>query len=235
MTTEEEAKKKREEEERRKRDEEDAKRRREADESTQQMINNVVISNMFNNLFGFLLGLLLLVGCAHHKVPFADQPFLDTPAGYHLKYFDQGSVSTGRLSLEDVHTMFDRAAANGVRHLFLTYQVDPEVTLAKAKAAYWTAIDNWRFQVDLGTGTLTWVSGVTPQDNSWSRVAMYDLQTGANADPDAPPWTQATNAVGLHGWGVLDNPFPAWAHEVGHMIFGAAFEHPELGWKWPQK
>ena len=154
-----------------------------------------------------------------------------TSAGFRVQYDDQGSVSTGRLTKQEVLALFDVAQAKAKQDLLTHHGVSPETYELYARSSRYQLVDNKSFPTDVSsTGH---ASGMT--FGSMVLVALYTRPTPVLSQDlvptSAPPWTVVhytpTDGVTRWSYGVLNpvNPFPALLHELGHRIIPGKFEH----------
>jgi hypothetical protein len=174
-----------------------------------------------------LYALILLAGCQKDHID--QEPFLITDAGYAVRWQDDGTLDQGLYTKAELYAAFDAAVERSAGYL-AKYGAQPSQVLAAAHGSAFTLIDNRRFWMPS-----TWVSGCNSMTGS-IMVVYWGTKTGATLPVDlACPWTAAFNpANGLWYWGIDPKPYPALGHELGHSLYGATFEHPELGWRWPQ-
>lgn len=182
---------------------------------------------MLKRSLAVLLISFSVLSCSHDSSA-DDPPFTLSPYGYFVYYQDQGSVATGRLTLDEIYLLHSQTIDRAVQELNRE-GVPLDEGYAMARSYNWLLVDNVAFIASDGR---TWVTGEILRRHGQIWVAMYARVEGyTTAVPsDAPPWTIR---IGFSGdvdwsrWGALDrnNAFPASKHELGHALLGRCYEH----------
>lgn len=177
-----------------------------------------------NRILAVLTLALLLPACGNEKYD-----YLRTPAGYSLAWENVGAVDA-LYSLNDILDSFDMAVERAKTHL-AKYGVAPQTVESYAKSCKHIGIDGARFKIDASpTG---YASGAYYVGHQRIVLAFWTRASGNVVPPDAPAWTVYSwpqRPDPAYDWGVEPPSFPALGHEIGHAIFGGAFEH---GWTPP--
>lgn len=148
-----------------------------------------------------------------------------TPAGYRVRYEDQGTIASGRMTGQEILSAFDAAMTRAAGDLAARYQIDPAVALAapfEEKVVFHLADHAWFSSSGGGRAFGEWLGDTII-------VAVHAHRAVPQGTPiptDALPWTPLNVAGTIH-YGVMDIPgfCPALAHELGHLLFGGGFEH----------
>jgi hypothetical protein len=151
-----------------------------------------------------------------------------TPAGYRLAWENVGAVPDW-YSLGEIHTTFDGAVEAACTYL-AKYGALPELVRAVAHGHKHVGFDAARFATsDSPTG---WASGIWTYGHIG--LAFWSRAKGDTVPDTAPPWTVyewgSIRPAPKYDWGFEPPAFPALGHELGHAIWGPAFEH---GWAPP--
>ncbi len=181
-----------------------------------------------------IFSVLLVSGCSLFGKRDKDKDWGEpTPAGFRAQYDDQGSVSTGRLTKQEVLALFDTAQAKAKQDLIAHHGVSGSTYELYARSFNYLLVDNKNFATN--TSSTGFASGMVFGNQIW--LALYGRPApvlGQDLVPaSAPPWTvvKFTAGDGTVKWsyGVLnrDNPFPALLHELGHRIQPGKFDHPQ--------
>ena len=152
--------------------------------------------------------LLTVVSCGDDY----SEGFGATPLGYSVRFTDQGTIATGRATLNDIHLRLEGELAG------LT---DPALRNAATHVAF-DIVDNHSFLVGNAWAAGQWL----PQANT-VKVCLYGQGVGPVAPSDAPTWTvrQSWRDPALMVWGVVPAYLPALGHELGHAAYGPAAGH----------
>jgi hypothetical protein len=160
----------------------------------------------------------LLGGCEEEK----ERTYELTPNGYFVAF--DGYQGTPYATVPELYAAFDAAMIRAAGELY-RYGVQPETTEAVARKVGFLLIDNTRFQVPDGR----WAYGANFGEEMW--IGLYRDQSAAPGTPfpaDAIPWTcRIGTSTGKTYWAVwnINDLYPTLGHEIGHTIFGNAFEH----------
>jgi hypothetical protein len=174
------------------------------------------------------LPIVLLIGCSSEddeEYREAGKTQLGYHVVYHVVYHDAGLLATGT-SYEAILGAFDLAMLKAAYHLETTYGLPASTVLATPhqERIRFVLVDRFRFAVgdQYATGH---------EDGQKIGVAMHrkgSVSAGTAVPFEALPWTVFTGEeTGTIYYGTLDldDSFPALAHELGHLFFGADFEH----------
>lgn len=166
----------------------------------------------------------LLLSCWEHD----ENNYLGTPKGYKVEFHNIGSLPDW-YSQEEVLTFLDNAIEDAAVYLW-KYGVSQSTVEQYARSYKYVAYDMPRFAITASeTG---WASGAWSQQYRTIQLAFWARAKADIVPSWAPPWT-------VYSWPTRPSPafdygttphYPATAHEIGHAIFGAAFEH---GWTPP--
>ena len=160
-----------------------------------------------------LLIAFCVVGCLDRDDP---DKYALTPDGYRVRWYDQGSVSSGLATMDQRFAEFDAAMISVRAYFQTTYGFDPES--GAKEHGFWLHDNLWFWYEGYRTTGYHYDFTDPPQIG----VAFWSY--GSSMDPadipaGAQPWTvyQGTT-TGLWYWGI-DNPanrYPALAHELEH-------------------
>ncbi len=167
--------------------------------------------------FVLLLAPTCLLGCQEDK----ERSYDLSPAGYSVAFAGYGGAPVAEVP--ELYRLFDEAVTRAAGELY-RYGVDPASTEAVARGTGFLLIDHIRFQVPDGR----WATGANFGKEIW--VALHRRQSlppGSPFPSDALPWTCLIHSSGETRFGVWtpSDTYPALGHEIGHTIFGPAFEH----------
>lgn len=180
---------------------------------------------MMNRRAFFLSGPACLVGCTHED----KYHYHPTTNGHLLSWQNDGAVPEW-FSMNEVDSRLDLAVDRAVAHLAI-YGTPEALVRATARGYKYVGFDAARFKADASpTG---WASGMYSGPSHPIALAFWSRAKGNDVPPDAPPWTAyqwPQRPDPAWDWGVEPPAFPALGHEIGHAIWGAAFEH---GWTPP--
>lgn len=170
-----------------------------------------------------VLGLLL--GCGNED-PYTYTP---TPKGYALSWQNVGAVPDW-YSLSGIGSLFDGSVEDAVLYLG-KYGAAPELVRSVTAQHRNVGFDAARFAIRAsGTG---WASGAYIAQKRQILLAFWTRVKGDVVPADAPAWTVyswPTRPSPAYDWGEIPKAFPALGHEIGHALYGPAFEH---GWTPP--
>lgn len=165
-----------------------------------------------------ILSMLLLMGCRKER----ETEFELSPEGFPVLYAGSNGLTIEKAEL---YRLFDGAITRAAGELY-RYGVDPATTRSVAYGTGFVLIDSARFLTPDGR----WAYGANFGGKEiW--VGIHRDHSGPPGTPypaDALPWTcRVGTTSGKSYWAVWnpDDTYPALGHEIGHTIFGAAFEH----------
>ncbi len=158
--------------------------------------------------------IILLAGCREER----ERDFVLTPQGYSVEFAGYGGEPVA--PIEEIYAEFDKAVVKAAGELY-RYGVDQTTTESIAHGTGFVLIDAIRFQVPDGR----WATGANFGKEIW--VAMHRRISGTEFHANALPWTCFIHSSGEYRYGIYTpgDCFPALGHEIGHTIFGPAFEH----------
>jgi len=180
----------------------------------------------------FLAAIVVAASCLRDEPE--DPPYVRSPQGYLVYYVDQGTVASGRATMDQLYQWHADAVARGILDLNRAYGWPIEELQGMAYGLGWVLVDNCAFVASDGR---TWAAGeFLPSSRNVKTdridVALYTWTSGpaSTIPPDSPPWTRriAPWDPNLARWGVLvaGNEWPATRHEMGHAhTQNAGFEH----------
>jgi hypothetical protein len=163
----------------------------------------------------------MFAGC---KLPGARDKYDRTPNGWHVRWKDQGTESTGLHTKAEILALFDSAMERAIPWCanYVGLDVGYVRSTIKKRDALYTLHDDSIFPAPLGSEdapTQVWCSGLT-WGRSFTEVAFY---LWVSVDPaavpvDAPVWTihQNPNHADKTIYGVeqAGNEFPALQYEL---------------------
>ena len=175
------------------------------------------------------LALLLVsvsVGCDAQEKRAEYRDADKTPAGYHVIYHDAGLLGSGLMTYEQILAAFDAAMVRAAIDLEARYSLPREQVWAMPhdQRVIFKLVDHFHFHVGGIQATGQW-------DDPYIAVAIHPKQyvePGVAVPAEALPWTHVIGqTTGRTYYGVIDliNFAPALAHEIGHVFYGAGFEH----------
>ncbi len=170
---------------------------------------------MISPMIRFALVLtLLLGGCWQPGKKHHDR----TPAGWEVKWEEQGTISTGLHTREQLYSLFDAAMVRGCAESDATMKLPAGTSMSRAKRyeTLYTLVDNAWFPVGDG-----FAAGCVYGRHNLS-VAFYSLKSVPNGTPIiAPPWTLHQGIAHpdqtFYGEEVDGEQYPALGHELAHM------------------
>ena len=154
-----------------------------------------------------------LLGCLQEE---EEIDFARTPEGYAVHF----TGISGTYTQDELLKEFDGAVIRAAGELY-RYGVDPLTTEAVAHGAGYVIFDHIRFQVPDGR----WAAGAN--FGKEIHLALHRRYSANAYPPEALPWTCFIHSSGEHRYGIWNpnDTYPALGHELGHTIFGPAFEH----------
>jgi hypothetical protein len=166
---------------------------------------------------------ILLLGCRPEDDDY--DRATPTPAGYRVRYEDQGTIASGLMTGQQILEAFDAAMIRASKDLAARYGVDAGAVLSiphHSKVAFRLVDHAWFTSGGGGRAVGEWLGDTII-------VAIHahrSIPQGSALPADALPWTPL-NVSGVIHYGVLDLTgfAPALAHELGHLIWGGGFEH----------
>lgn len=180
---------------------------------------------------GWTMAALLLPACSDPLGREQDVDYVRTPAGYPVRWEEEGSLGSGYFTLEVAFRWYEEAVERACDHL-ARYGTSREQTREVARSTLTWLIDNYRRDGWTGINNMR-----DPGDGGWIKVCLYraghveadgQRPTEVNGWP-VPPWTHFTGPdTGRLYYGYVDEAaglFPALGHEIGHSLFGPDFEH----------
>lgn len=180
----------------------------------------------------FIPTALLGLGCSSSEKRSSKFPpgvMITSPAGRVIEFHDAGSRARG----VDVGGLLDEAVAHAEIHL-AKYGIGRDKVARALPIIRLHGIDDCAFQtISSETG---WATGQYDERYRFLAVSLYSVRriaADAPFPPEAVPWTCRRRQPPFPAeafYGVLDKPFPALGHELGHHFFGGRFEH---GWTPP--
>jgi hypothetical protein len=181
---------------------------------------------------GFLVVCLIILLACERSDQYKDAD--RTPEGYHVYIENAGLLGSGLATYDQVKVSFDEAMKRSAATLLANNGVPEAVTLRLPfdKEIYFVLVDHFRFP------SLNGGYAVGEEGAGRIKVGMHLKRSapwGSAFPSTALPWTHVygDQQVNIY-WGECDlrAAFPALAHELGHAIFGAGFEHDGLVYRW---
>jgi hypothetical protein len=182
----------------------------------------------------FSLLLVFLSACSIlGKNPTPNQE--STPAGWHIAWQDQGTLSSNRHTKEELYSLFDGAmvrACNEMQAQHPPYTATGVMDSLKARQknynTVFTLVDHFQFPISAGSVDFPSATSATGLNDLrgnitvtfWNSIGKDNgVATEALIPAGAPPWTHYHSSVtGRWYWGV-ETPggqYPALGYEIGH-------------------
>lgn len=149
---------------------------------------------------------LLAVGCG--ILPGTREEFDRTPAGWHVHWIENGTITSGLRTREELFTRFDATMEAAIPWCAtkVGLPVDYVRKTIRDRDALYTLHDDCMFRVDPGSvdaPTATWASGAT-DGRTHTRIAYYLWRpVKSNATPVDPLLTEART---LRPWTIHQSP-----------------------------
>jgi len=158
-----------------------------------------------------------------------------TPAGWHVAWQDQGTLSSNRHTKAELYSLFDAAmvrACNEMQAQHPPYTATGVMDSLKARqknySTVFTLVDNFQFTIAPGSADFPSATSATGTNDMrgnitvafWNGIGKDNgVATEALIPSSAPAWTHYHSTVtNLWYWGV-ETPgqaFPALGFEIGH-------------------
>jgi hypothetical protein len=178
--------------------------------------------------------LLVVASCAREDDHDRDYDRADkTPGGLHVQFDDQGTISKGLMTKDQIYRVFDAVFLEAGKAFAFKNKVslDSFLSAPHDHKIVFRLIDQWHFQSPING----WVEGEAHGDDDgrtgdWNTV-LLSWWRRKPLDPIGPPpnnpWTISADAVygGLYHGGDPGQIAGIIGHEMGHVFFGPKFGH----------